>query len=233
MKVTIHKTVLLLLLACVSVQGAKQQGRFGAGHGRGGGGVDRNGAGAERFAQVLEQCRGCGWSDADVQRVMKPVYAAQDASLPAENILVKIEEGVAKKVAPALIAGAAELRLGYLRRADSMVGAVSHIRGGWVGRLTSSVALVLESGLSTEAVQEVLVRSEGGRPGRIMPAIDVGAALCRAGFSSADTQVIMLDCIERDLNQLEVERALEFLLSEHEKGRDFQSVYQELWVPSE
>lgn len=230
MTATIHKIVLLVLLMCAAVQSEpSQQGRSGRGHG----GRHGGGSGAERTGQVLSQCRGQGWSEADAERVMAPVYTAQDESLPPENILVKIEEGVAKKVAPPLIARAADVRLNYLRRADQLVGSVDHIRGGWVGRMTSSVALVLESGLPENVVREVLVRVEDGRPGRIVPVIDAGMALYLAGYSAEQTKTIMLDCIGRGLTPLEVERALEFLLSEQEKGRDFQSVYRELWVQPE
>jgi hypothetical protein len=40
----------------------------------------------------------------------------------------------------------------------------------------------------------------------------------------------MSDCLDRDLNGIEIVRVLDFLLKEHAKGRDFDSIYQELWV---
>jgi hypothetical protein len=60
--------------------------------------------------------------------------------------------------------------------------------------------------------------------------IDAGAELHKAGFNPEQMQQIMSDCLDRDLNGVEISRALDFLIREQAKGRDFQSIYQALWI---
>lgn len=188
-----------------------------------------------RITQVLEQCRQHGLTAADSRRILAPVYAAQAESLPPECILMKIEEGLAKKADPALIIQAAEERLEYLRQADQLMCSVHRGRGrGDSSHLVARIGIILESGLPEETLQKIFSRRGGGfRYGRILHVIDAGETLQLAGLSPEQTQLFMTDCIERNLSHPETERAVDFILAERANGRDFESIYRKLWVKPE
>jgi hypothetical protein len=235
---TIHKIFLTLLLFCAAGQtvSGEQNGHFGQGKGTGrnsshGGssGHNRPGDIKAEADRIISLCLKNNLSAADIDQLLQSVRAADAASLPTENIVLKIEEGLAKQVEPSLIARAAEVRLDYLRQANGLVKSVRTGHGGGLSRLTGRIALVLESGLPSAVVEDTL-RHPGRRgPGRIIRVIDAGATLHQAGLNAEQTQQFINDSIDRDLNGSEIARALDFVLNGHSRGVDFQSIRQQLW----
>lgn len=238
---TIRKIFLTLLLCSTvgqTVSGA-QNGHSGQGKGGGRNNRDQDSASepirlggrraspdAERITALSRKNR---LNDASITQLLRPVQSAHEESLPAENIVLKIEEGLAKKVDPSHIARAAESRLEYLRLANGLVRSVRTGHGGGLSRLTGRIALVLESGLPSSVVENTL-RNPGKRgSGRIIRVIDAGATLHQAGLNAEQTQQFMNDCIDRDLNSSEIARSLDFVLNGHSSGVDFQTIHQQLW----
>jgi len=213
----------------------------------------RFGLSEERVGSMLGQCRKSGLSAEEADVLLAPVRAARDESLPAEAVFTKIEEGLAKKVPLDRVTTAADSRLDYLRRASRLVellqgygearGAAggSGGRGGGHGpgeahggdqRLVVRTAMALESGLPEEVLREVFGRHGGRRYGRLIHVMEAGETLQLAGLDPQDTKRIMLDCIDRDLNRMEIQRAVDCIVEQHRKGRGFESIYTELWVSS-
>jgi len=197
----------------------------------------------ERVGTMLEQCRKSGLSAAEADALLAPVLAARKEALPAEAVFCKIEEGLAKKVAVTRVLAAAELRLGYLRSAKQLLDAQKkndegrregHGEGRGGGqRLVARTAMALESGLPEEVLLKVFSRHGGRRYGRVVYVLEAGETLQLAGLDPKHTQHIMIDCLDRNLNYMEIQRAVDYILSERKKGRDFKSIYPDLWVQSE
>lgn len=193
----------------------------------------------DRVGAMLEQCRKSGLSADEADALLAPVYAAHEEGLPAEAVFCKIEEGLVKKVSVDRVLAAAELRLGYLRSASQMLSLQKKQGKGFSGghdgsqRLVARTAMALESGLPKEVLQNILVRKGGCRPGRMGHVLEAGETLQLAGLDPLDTQQIMLDCLDRNLNRMEVLRAVDYVLAEQKKGRDFKSIYPDLWVQSD
>lgn len=216
-----------------------QNGHFGQGNGTGqNGGHDGHGSGHLRpdeiqtstdVERITSLCRKNNLSAENIDQLLQSVRAANATSLPTENIVLKIEEGFAKQVAPSLIARAAESRLDYLRQANDLVRSVRTGRGSGLSRLTGRIALVLEGGLPAEVVENTLQHPGRRGPGRLIRVLDAGATLHQAGLNAEQTQQFMNDCIDRDLNSSEIARALDFVLNEHASGCDFETIRQQLW----
>ena len=194
----------------------------------------------ERVGAMLAQCRKSGLSAEEADALLAPIHAARKEALPAEAVFAKIEEGLAKKVAVDRVLAAAELRLDYLRSASRLLAAQKkrdegHRGGGRGGgqRLVARTAMALECGLPEEVLQKVLSRHGGRRYGRVVCVLEAGETLQLAGLDPKHTQQIMIDCLDRDLNYMEIQRAVDYILSERKKGRDFKSIYPDLWVQPE
>lgn len=187
----------------------------------------------ERLDQALGRCRRNGLTVQETDAVLCPVSTAREESLPAEGVLNKIEEGLAKRVDPARLAAAAEVRLENLRRAARLVSSARSGGGGDRQRLIMQVCLALESGLPDKVLKELFERPGRFRYGRVIHVIEVGETLQLAGLAPRNTKQIMADCLDRQLNRSEMVRVVDYLLAEHRKGRDFKAIHNELWVRSE
>jgi len=194
----------------------------------------RLGLSEERLGTMLEQCRRSGLSAEDADALLASVYAAQDEALPAEAVFTKIEEGLAKKAAVDQVIAAAEVRLGYLRRANQLAAVQSPVEGHGGGqRLVVRTAMALESGLPEEVLQEIFNQYGGRRYGRLGHVLEAAETLQLAGLDAQDTKQIMTDFLDRGLNRMEILRAVDYVLAERRKGSDFNEIHAKLWVRSD
>ena len=90
--------------------------------------------------------------------------------------------------------------------------------------------MALESGLPEAVLQEIFVRGGGRRYGRLSHVLEAAETLQLAGLDPKDTQHVMNDCLDRELNRMEILRAVDYILAEYRKGRDFQVIHDRLWV---
>ncbi len=235
---TMYRLLIASLLLCYAVD-AEQCGATSCNWKMLEGQKHQFGLSEDRVGAMLEQCRKSGLSADETDALLAPVYAAREEALPAEAVFCKIEEGLAKKVSVDRVLVAAELRLSYLRSASQMLSLQKKQGKGFSGghdggqRLVVRTAMALESGLPKEVLQNVLVRNGGRRPGRVGHVLEAGETLQLAGLDSKYTQQIMIDCLERNLNRMEILRAVDYILTEQNKGRDFKSIYPDLWVQSD
>ncbi|MEN8254690.1 MAG: hypothetical protein ABFR33_04390 [Verrucomicrobiota bacterium] len=233
MKKTLYRILIASLLLC-GVAGARQDCVPSCSWKTLDGQKQHLGLSEERVGAMLEQCRRSGLSAEEADALLAPVYAARDEALPVGTVFAKIEEGLAKKVAVDRVVAAAELRLDYLHRAARLVAVLG--RGeehGGDRRLVARTAMALESGLPEEVLQEIFSRHSGHRYGRLVHVLEAGETLQLAGLDSKHTQQVMMDCLDRDLNRMEIRRVVDYVLAEKQKGRDFQAIRDDLWVPSE
>ncbi len=190
----------------------------------------KQGLDAERVDSALSQCRKKGMTVHEADAFLCPVYTAGSESLPPECVFIKIEEGLAKQVDPARVTVAAEARLDCIRRASRIVQSAHSGRGGEHSHLVQHTCMALESGLPEEVLEELFNRPESFRYGRMIHVVEAGETLQLAGLSWQDVQHVMNDCLDRDLNRMEIFRAIDFILAEHRKGRDFTAIHAELWI---
>ena len=188
------------------------------------------GLAAKRIDQALTACRKSGLTVEQTDALLCPVYSAQTEALPGSCVFLKIEEGLAKQVPADQVRSAAVTRLECLRRADQLVMAVRQGRGGQHNHLVMHTCMALESGLPETVLQNVFSRPGGFRYGRLIHVIEAGEALQLAGLAPKDTQHIMNDCLDRDLNGSEVMRVVELFQQGLQAGKDFDTLHNALWV---
>lgn len=186
----------------------------------------------EQVDRALGTCRKRGLTAPETDALLGPVYTASKESLPAECILLKIEEGLAKQVDAERLTAAAQFRLECLRKAQKIIAQKK--RGpGQMGsgppRLLTHTGLALESGLPEEVLQDVFKRQGGRRMGRLVHVIEAGETLQLAGLEPKDTQQILFDCIDRKLAPLEIERVVEYVVAEHGEEIPFPEIRRRLW----
>ena len=190
------------------------------------------GLAAERVDQTLEQCRRKGMSLSDTETLLRPVYEANDESLPADCVFLKIEEGLAKQVDAGQVAAAAEFRLTCLRQAVRLVSSGRPARGGGAQHLIMHTCMALESGLPAEVFQNIFSRPGGFRYGRMIHVVEAGEVLHLAGLPPSNIQLIMNDCLDRDLDGAETLRVTDVILTGLREGKSFESIHAALWVPA-
>ncbi len=206
----------------------------GGGQGRAWDAVREGGVGlgieTGRIDRLLDSCRQGGWTVEQAEGVLAPLRAAFGEQLPVEGVLLRIEEGLAKRVAWDEVRAAAQLRLEGLRKADALVMAVRTTRGSQHGHLVMHTCLAMESGISAEAFARLFGRPGGFRYGRLIHAIEAGETLSLEGMSEAQVLQIMEDCLDRGLTGLEVERMVEAIREGMRAGKDFETIHAALWV---
>ncbi len=225
---TMHRIILAGLLLCTAVR-ADSSKEWNALREK----SLKMGLDAERVEQALGQCRKNGLRVQECEALLKPVYTAQTEALPTECVFIRIEEGLAKKVDAPRIVKAAETRLSCLRLADRMIVAARPERGGEHRHMVMHTCMALESGLPEEVLQNIFNRPGGFRYGRMIQVIEAGETLQLTGLAPQDIQHVMTDFLDRDLSRGEVLRAVDYILAEKAKGRDFQSIHAELWVQAD
>jgi len=201
----------------------------------------------QQIDHTLKACRQAGLSVDGTDGLLAAVYAAHQEGLPVEVICVKIEEGLAKRIPVARIIEAANVRLECLREAAKLVASMHGKRGGmggsWGGRmgrsgqggdgpphLIANIGMALESGVPVEVFQTVFEHAGTGRKGRIMPLVDAAEILHLAGLEPEQTQRMLNDILERNLNRCEVERVVEVVVQGLADGKDFELLHADLWV---
>lgn len=186
----------------------------------------------ERVDQTLGACRKSGLPVENADALLCSVYTAQAEGLPTECVFLKIEEGLAKRIAWTDVQAAAGNRLDCLRRADQLVMSGRQERGGQHQHLVMHTCVALESGLPEEVIQSVFSRPGGFRYGRVIHVIEAGETLQLSGLAPKDTLHIMHDCLDRNLNGIEVSRVVDVVLAGHRAGKDFETIHAGLWVQS-
>lgn len=177
-------------------------------------------------------CRKGGLNAQEADALLCPVYTARKEALPADCILSKIEEGMAKGVDAERVAAAAEVRLAHLRTAQILLNENQPRRRGRMGgppHLLTRTGLALESGLPEEVLRAVFKRNGGARMGRLVHVVEAGETLQLAGLEPQDTRQILFDCIDRKLTPPEIQRVVDHVLSEHGQNLPFPEIRRQLW----
>lgn len=177
-------------------------------------------------------CRKHGLTPKQIEMLLAVAKQANEESLPVDCVLIKIEEGLAKKVAAEQITIAAQERLKNLRTARNLLSGVESQANPKKNppRLLQCTCMALESGLSEIIISNVVNRSETTRPGRLIPVIEAGETLHLAGLAPEAIQQILTDCIDRDLNRYEIQRVVKIILTRHQAGIPFETIHRALWL---
>lgn len=184
----------------------------------------------EQADRTIESCRTNGLAVEDAEALLGPVYTAYAERLPADCVLLKIEEGLTKRIVWEEIQIAADRRLDCLRSADALVLSVREVRGGQHQHLVIHTCMALESGLPREVFEQVFNRPGRFRYGRMIHVIEAGESLQLIGLKPEQTLQIMNDCLDRDLTGQEVTRLVSVLKTGLQDGKEFVELYATLWV---
>jgi hypothetical protein len=183
--------------------------------------------GSSDVEQIAERCRSQGISPTEAHMMLAPACAASREGLPIDPALVKIEEGLAKRVPPQMIASAVERRVTYLLRAREI--AQSSVGKPIGDDLIVSAGSAMESGLPEDVVRAVFAAGRGKRPAEIKTALEAGEALHLDGFAAEDVEPILVDCLNRNLRRLEIRRVVRYALQQRSRGMAPHAIRQSLW----
>lgn len=186
-----------------------------------------------RVEQTLALCKRSGLSATEADALLGPAYAARDESLPSECILLRVEEGLAKQVPWAAVQAAALQRLDCMRKANVLVTPIRAGRGNEHEHLIMHTCMALESGLPEQVLSELFNRPGRLRYGRLIHVVEAGETLQLAGLDPEQTSLLMNDCLDRNLNRVEVFRMVDFVVAEHRAGKDFETIHKSLWITSD
>lgn len=202
----------------------------------------------EQVEHLLNTCRRRGLSAEETDKLLVSVYTAHEEGLPAGNVCIKVEEGLAKQVPPERIAQAAQVRLKYLREAADLVASIRSKGGagngggkGLGGRngggrggegppnLVENICVALESGVPVTVFNQVFAQADRARMGRVVPVVEAAEALQLAQLKPEQYQRVLIDFVKKDLNRQQILIAVAKIEKEIAADKDFEAIYQALW----
>ena len=139
---------------------------------------------AGRWQRIVEQMKTKGFPIESAQDCLATAQEAARQGLPADFVLTRIEEGVGKK----------ELRRKFLQEAGqqrllNLQNAATVLRQSGYGSMNAmhdplmkSLTLALESGLSADALQGVLIRAKGRQSERMRSIVEAGEKMSLSGI---------------------------------------------------
>jgi len=155
---------------------------------------------------------------------------ARQKGYPVELVQQRRDEGLSKRVDPALVVQAVQLRMKFLQAAELMMREAGCAMEEPSARgLQGSIALAKESGVSTDSLMAILKKSGGRDASRIQGAIEVGESLHLAGMNDETVRGLMEDCIDRNLRRSEMLRTTRYAVQQHRGGLSGQEIRLRLW----
>jgi hypothetical protein len=185
---------------------------------------------AGRWQRIVDQLKTKGFPIELAKECLAPAQEAAQQGLPADFVLTRIEEGVAKEAEAKVLREAGRQRLLNLRNAAAVLR-----QGGYGSRnavhdqLMQSVTLALESGLSADTLQGVLIRAKGGQSERMRSIVESGETMRLNGMDETTVRQMMTDFTERNMRRTEIMRASRFAVQQHKAHVDGARIRQQLW----
>jgi hypothetical protein len=185
---------------------------------------------AGRWQRVVGQLQANGLSLESADACLAPVQEAVRQGLPADPVLMRVEEGAAKGVDANALQDAGKQRLDNLARAAEILR-----QAGYDGvrtrheLLMKSVTLALESGLSADTLKGVLITAGGGQSERMRSIVEAGETMRLSGMDEGTVGQMMADFSERNMRRTEVIRASRFAVQQHRAHVEGTRIRQQLW----
>lgn len=182
-------------------------------------------------AGYVQRLRQNGFSLEQARQTMAYLTDAQHQGVPLQALTSRFEEGLVKKVEPQAIMTALQARLRVLTQARAMLQRTHYdaTPATPCAELLTATALALESGVTAEDLSAVLQRGNGQMALRIKSIVEAGESLHLAGVDRTTTQVLMNDCLERNLRRMEVLRAVRYSIEQHRGGMSGDNIRRSLW----
>ncbi len=185
---------------------------------------------AGRWHRLMNAMKANGLSGEAAHDCLAPVAEAARQGLPSDAVLVRLEEGAAKKAGANILLQAGQARLATLRTAAEVLKETGYgARKTENDNLLKTVALALESGLEAKTVNLVLARGNGSQSDRIQSIIEAGETMRLNDMDDATVGPMMADFIDRNLRRSEVVRASRFAIQQHKAHVDGDRIRQRLW----
>lgn len=180
------------------------------------------------FAPRLRQR---GFTDEQTRQAFSCLADARRQGIPITALTLRLEEGLAKNVAPQNLLAALQTRLRFMLQAQTMVQAANYDMApdSPGDELLVATGFATESGMSADDLAAVLRRGNGQSARRIQSIIEAGETLHLAGVDPATTRTLMNDCLDRDLRRMEVLRAVRYTVQQHRGGMDGDNIRRSLW----
>lgn len=172
-----------------------------------------------------------GFTVAQARETIACLNQARDQGVPPVSLTLRLEEGVAKNVAPPGLLAAVQTRLRFMLQAREMLQAANYspAPAGPCGELLIAIGLALESGVASEDLAAILRRGNGASALRMKSIVEAGESLHLAGVDPATTRGLMDDCLDRDLRRIEVLRAVRYALQQRRGGMNGAQIRRSLW----
>lgn len=188
------------------------------------------GIAAPRWSRWLARAQAVPLSESDVAGLAALLNEAAREGLPAEPLMLRLEEGVAKRASGEQLLNSVRARRDRLRTAAAMFAEVGRPVADAAGpALIQAAAQALDSGLSESSLRAVLVRGAGMRADSLRAVLDAADALLYNGLDEETVRDLLLDFVEQNLRPAEIARACRFALREYRREGDGARIRLRLW----
>lgn len=163
--------------------------------------------------------------------ILEPLFQDAQAGHPERHVFLKIHECLLKKARPDTLKSMAQNRHEAFKNAKALLAGTGY--GTSVGTdpaLLDTTAFALESGQTPASLQALLTAAKGKSAYQITSVIEAGEALHHAGLKPESLQLILQDCLQKNLEPKEMKRITGHIKERIQKGIDHKAIYDELWV---
>jgi hypothetical protein len=184
---------------------------------------DGKGAGIQdpRLCSLLAKMAASKMAPAEAREILDPLFRDGRAGLNLRHVLLRLDEGLLKKIPMKELNKIALASRTAFREAGSMLA-----RSGYqpsaetYPALLDATAFAIESGFSPVSVKAVLKAGKDRKPRQITEVLELGETLFYAGMEKESLLSIMESCLVKNLNVQQMERVTDHVREALIKGQD-------------
>jgi len=186
---------------------------------------------SRQLEKALVRLATANFSPDQAQVIFDPLFQDVQAGIYARHVLLKLQEGILKKAPFDTLTSVARTRDNSFKKARNLLARTGNEGATETGpALLDSTAFALESGQVPSLLHEILATGKGKPPNQIAAVIETGEFLHNAGLERESLELIMKDCLEKDLKSYEIEKVLRRVKKKLKEGLDHKAIRDELWV---
>ena len=195
--------------------------------------ADAEASGIERgrAETVVEKLSAAGLTPEQASALFERPLALAKRGVPIHLTLSKMEEGLLKRVPYTTLKIAVETRTSAIERAYEILAGEGYDSSTEEGRaLLDSSALALESGMERRSLEAAAEAGRGKSYTQLKTSVEAGETLLLSGIEQETVDAFIADCLNRNLNRLEVLRVVRFAQQKRREGLSGESLRHALWM---
>ncbi len=184
-----------------------------------------------QLGHLLSKMAASGMKPSDAQEILEPIFQDGKAGLNSRHVLLRLDEGLLKKVPVETLKKLTRQRHVALGEARSILARYGYSSTAETyPALLDATAFAIESGFSTASLNTVLEAGKDRKPRQITEVLELGETLYYAGFDPEMLLSLMERCLVKNLDVQQMERVTDHVREAIMKGENHRIIIDTLWI---